>query len=788
MSDGGVWRSGTATSGNDTYDAYRYGETKTLDGLGGTGDTLYFDSRASITNFQSRITFNNSDGKIHFDARSGGSAWNYTLSNIEKIQYGTTVYDLTVLFPEAFAPDTTAPTVSTFSPLDAATGVAIGSDITVTFSEAIQRGTGNIVLKDAANNVIATYDAATSTNLSISGSTLTINPTSNLSYSTQYFVTFAAGTIKDLAGNSYAGTATYDFTTGALVGQTLTGTSSSNSLAGAAENDIITGLGGADTLLGGDGSDLYIMTLTADHTAAEINDTGVNGTDEVRFTSTKASTLTLFAGDLGIETVVIGTGTAASAVTTGTTANNINAASVLNALSITGNDGKNTLTGTAFADTLIGNAGNDTLIGGGGNDSLTGGVGLDTFNVTTGTDTVADLGQGGVDILNVSTGATANATIHTAWTASKTTVNRGTANITTNGLAVNLAAITTAGTNGFNVTNTGSSTTLTGSGLNDNLVGGTGNDTLVGGAGNDILSSSGGNDILNGGVGVDNMNGGEGSDIYLIGLLTEYAAGEIIADTGSTGTDEIRFATTAASTLTLANSVAGIENIVIGTGTAASAISTATKAINVNASALTYGVSMTGNNGANILTGTGFADTITGNLGNDNLNGGSGNDILIGGIGADSLTGGLGSDTFVFNAGNTGQKDKTFDIIQDYTKGAVGTGDLIDYASNLTIGGSATTATAASAFINQDTGEATFAAGSGTKLADALADIATSFTGATNSPGEFAFFRVNNTGNFYMFISDGTAGVQATDVVVQLVGITSINGIDLTNGHLTIIT
>ncbi|NBW61591.1 MAG: hypothetical protein EBR31_07765, partial [Methylophilaceae bacterium] len=158
-----------------------------------------------------------------------------------------------------------------------------------------------------------------------------------------------------------------------------------------------------------------------------------------------------------------------------------------------------------------------------------------------------------------------------------------------------------------------------------------------------------------------------------------------------------------------------------------------------------------------------------------------------GGVGADSLTGGLGSDTFVFIAGDTGQKDKTFDIIQDYTKGALGTGDLIDYASTLSVGGSNATATATQASINSSTGVASFAAGSGTKLADALADIATSFTAATNSPGEFAFFRVNNAGNFYMFISDGTAGLGANDVVIQLVGITSINGIDLNSGDLTIV-
>jgi uncharacterized delta-60 repeat protein len=112
--------------------------------------------------------------------------------------------------------DTTAPTVSSFSPTDGAKAVLVGANIVVTFSEAIQRGTGNIVLKDAANNVVATYDAASNANLSISGSTLTINPTADLGYSTNYFVTFASGTIKDLAGNSYTDNSTFDFTTASL--------------------------------------------------------------------------------------------------------------------------------------------------------------------------------------------------------------------------------------------------------------------------------------------------------------------------------------------------------------------------------------------------------------------------------------------------------------------------------------------------------------------------------------------------------------------------------------------
>ena len=277
--------------------------------------------------------------------------------------------------------DTIPPTVSTFSPADATTSVAIGSNIVVTFSEAIQFGTGNIEIHSgsATGTLLASYVAGNSSNLTISGSTLTINPTSDLVYSTQYFVTFASGAIKDSAGNSYAGITTYDFTTGAA---NLMGTASADTLTGGAGDDTITGLGGTDILNGAGGSDLYIMTAAADHTAAEINDTGVTGTDEVRFTSTVASTLTLYALDRGIETVVIGTGTASSAISTGTTALNINAALVTNALSITGNAGNNSLTG---------GLGNDTLTGGAGSDYF---VFNTTANTSTNKDTITDFLSG----------------------------------------------------------------------------------------------------------------------------------------------------------------------------------------------------------------------------------------------------------------------------------------------------------------------------------------------------------------------------------------------------------
>jgi hypothetical protein len=195
------------------------------------------------------------------------------------------------------------------------------------------------------------------------------------------------------------------------------------------------------------------------------------------------------------------------------------------------------------------------------------------------------------------------------------------------------------------------------------------------------------------------------------------------------------------------------------------------------------------------LNGDAGNDILTGGAGNDSLNGGIGNDILTGGTGTDTLNGGLDFDKFVFAAGDTPRPggpppvftDAGEDTIGDYLKGAVGTGDLIDYSAALTVGGSANSATATEASIDQITGIATFFSGSGTTFADALADIATRFTVATNTAGEFAFFQVGGTGNFHLFISDGTAGVSANDVIVELAGVTTIGSIDVGLGDLTIL-
>ena len=104
--------------------------------------------------------------------------------------------------------DTTAPTISTLNPADNATGVGVGADLVATFSEDIALGTGDITLKnlsDGTNTIIPVTDT---TQVTISGATLTINPTTDLALSKNYAIQIAAAAVKDLANNNFAGIST----------------------------------------------------------------------------------------------------------------------------------------------------------------------------------------------------------------------------------------------------------------------------------------------------------------------------------------------------------------------------------------------------------------------------------------------------------------------------------------------------------------------------------------------------------------------------------------------------
>lgn len=374
-----------AGAGDDVI--YGFGGNDTLDGGAGYGDVVVF--RGAFTEYL--ISYDLASQTYTIEDTVSGRDGTDTVSGIEIFSFSNNLY--TALQLQSLAIDTSAPTVSAFNPTDGAKGVAVGSNIVVTFSETIARGTGTIELRSgsATGTIVETFNAATSTRLTVFGNALTIDPTNTLSNSTQYFVVMASGTIRDIAGNNYIGTNAYDLTT-AIVSptegnDTIVGTWTDDTILGLAGNDVITGGSGTDVLDGGEGSDVYLVTLLSDKTAAEITDTGTSGTDELRFAATTVGTMTLLAGDTGLESVVIGTGTGSSAVFTAKTALNVDATWSANGLTITGNAGNNTLTGSSFSDTLIGGAGHDVLLGGLGNDVLIGGLGQDTLSGDIGNDT-----------------------------------------------------------------------------------------------------------------------------------------------------------------------------------------------------------------------------------------------------------------------------------------------------------------------------------------------------------------------------------------------------------------
>ena len=185
-----------------------------------------YANAAGVANY-SATTF---DPLIGYDPSKGGEnplptgvmfSGTPTHSNVGSIELkvtatdesGATASDIFTLSVE----NTTAPAVVTFSPAVGAAGISIGSNIELIFSEAIQKGFGTVEIHSGSPDgaLVESYNAATSANLTISGSTLTINPTGDLSYQTQYFVTFSDGSISDNSGNHYAGSSAYNFATGA---------------------------------------------------------------------------------------------------------------------------------------------------------------------------------------------------------------------------------------------------------------------------------------------------------------------------------------------------------------------------------------------------------------------------------------------------------------------------------------------------------------------------------------------------------------------------------------------
>ncbi|HYD95417.1 MAG TPA: Ig-like domain-containing protein [Noviherbaspirillum sp.] len=114
--------------------------------------------------------------------------------------------------------DSAAPTLASSTPADNSANAGLAGNIVLTFSENVAAGSGNIVITNGAGDT-RTIAVTDSTQVTVSGKTVTIKPTLPLLASTGYNIQMASGVITDVAGNAYAGISnatTLNFTTSAL--------------------------------------------------------------------------------------------------------------------------------------------------------------------------------------------------------------------------------------------------------------------------------------------------------------------------------------------------------------------------------------------------------------------------------------------------------------------------------------------------------------------------------------------------------------------------------------------
>ena len=489
----------------------------------------------------------------------------------------------------------------------------------------------------------------------------------------------------------------------------LFGGGGADALNGGVGDDWLVGGAGSDGMIGWDGNDTFLMDA-ADIGFNNILDGGL-GLDTVDYSASLGNGVTNNAGRQGVNidlsnggaiapvgvnlpdsylSIEKAIGSAYNDTLTGGLAGQTAVvtdqagAPVLTAglttfmdFTLDGGAGNDLITGGDGNDNLIGGTGNDTLIGAVGNDTLTGGIGNDRFTVGLGVDVITDLN--GSDILTVAAGATANATVTAAWTATAASSNAGTALLTTVGVAVTLTAAT--GPNGYTVTNTGDATTITGSIRADSITGGAGNDTLIGGTGNDTLS---------GDQGSNTMTGGTGNDTFRV----TSTAGDTITDLSGADVMTVAAGAIANATVT-ANWTATAASSNAGTAS----ITTNGASVNLTAATGPNGYTVLNNGIGAVMTGSRFADTIMGALGNDTLTGGSGADTMDGNEGSDLYiiasaadyagdlindTGVIGTDELRFTSVTTGSTLTLADTLMGIERVVIGTGTGVNSVINNT--------------------------------------------------------------------------------------------------------
>lgn len=205
---------------------------------------------------------------------SGTIKVSYTAPTVGDALQDATGNQVPAISNQVAVTDVTAPTLVSSNPVDDSTNFLTNSHLRLTFSENVMLGSGYLTIvnpTDATDNrAIAVTDT---TQVSVSGAVLTINPVANLRADTSYYIRIPSMAVLDTAGNPYSGisdTTTLNFTpvAPAVPGQTFALTGTIDAIEGTIDDDTIIGVFStsppgtlhiADQIYGGAGTDTLKM-------------------------------------------------------------------------------------------------------------------------------------------------------------------------------------------------------------------------------------------------------------------------------------------------------------------------------------------------------------------------------------------------------------------------------------------------------------------------------------------------------------------------------------------------
>ncbi len=212
----------TSTPGGVDGSTYKVGDTVTAvwdNSASGDANTNAVTSvTMDFSQFGASAPTTAWDDGTHGDAIAGDGKYTaqYTLSagainNVDSRNVAVTVTTAnhgtaTAADSTGLTVDNTAPVLASSTPQDNGGSVATGANLTLTFSEDVLAGSGHITLVNESNSSLnKVIDITDSSQISISGNTVTVNPTTDLAAGANYHVQIDSSALHDTAGNDYAG-------------------------------------------------------------------------------------------------------------------------------------------------------------------------------------------------------------------------------------------------------------------------------------------------------------------------------------------------------------------------------------------------------------------------------------------------------------------------------------------------------------------------------------------------------------------------------------------------------